>query len=193
MLGFEALHTSSMPLWTSARMGQLLRDNAPWDQLVRLHNVELQTATPERAIELAPTVRATPVLVPHRDEYTDTLGFVLEGPRRKLLYVPDSAPWSAWSPALPDFLRARDIDVALLDGTFYSGDELPGRDLSTLAHPLMVDTMQLLQPLVDAGEVRVWFTHLNHSNPALDPEGPARAEILRRGFAVADDGLELPM
>lgn len=192
MFGFEAVHTRGLPVWASERMVQLLAGNAPWDQLIRLGNVELRVASPAVAIALTPEIRATPLLVPHRDEYTDTFAWLIEGPARRVLWVPDSAPWAQWEPSLPDRLAAERVDVALLDGTFHSGAELPGRDLSTLAHPLMLDTMDLLEPIVRAG-LEVHFVHLNHSNPALDPDGPERAEVERRGFRVASEGLELPL
>lgn len=191
-LGFEAIHTRALPVHASPRMAAFLGANAPWDQLVRLGNIELRPVVDE-PVALAGGVRVAALAVPHRDEYTDTLGFVVEGPHRRILYVPDSAPWSQWPRALPQVLADRKIDVALLDGSFYSPDELPGRDLSTLAHPLIVETMDLLQPLVDAGRVRVIFTHLNHSNPAVDPASAAAAEIRRRGFEVAGDGLRVPL
>lgn len=192
-LGFEALHTRGLPVRASPRMAALLRTSAPWDQLVRLGNVALAELTPGVAEALVGGVTATPRRVPHRDEYTDTLGFVLAGPRVRALYVPDSAPWRDWSRPLPAVLAEEEIAVALIDGTFYSPDELPGRDLSTLAHPLMLESMDLLQPLVDAGRTRVIFTHLNHSNPALDPDSAAAREIRRRGYEVAEDGLEVSL
>lgn len=191
-LGFEAVHTRGLPVHASPRMAAFLGDNAPWDQLVRLGNVELHALAGE-PVALVEDVRVSAITVPHRDEYTDTLGFVVEGPRARVLYVPDSAPWSRWPRALPQVLAERDIDVAVLDGSFYSPDELPGRDLATLAHPLIVESMDLLQPLVDAGRVRVIFTHLNHSNPAVDPASAAAAEIRRRGFEVAVDGLRVAL
>ncbi len=191
-LGFEAVHTRGLPVHTSPRMAEFLRANAPWDQLVQLGNIELRPLA-GAAVELAAGVRVRALTVPHRDEYADTLGFVVEGPRARLLYVPDSAPWAQWPSPLPQVLADRAVDVALLDGSFYSPDELPGRDLATLAHPLVTDTMDLLQPLVDAGRVRVIFTHLNHSNPAVDTTSPAAAEIRRRGFEVATDGLRVDL
>ncbi|WAS91031.1 MBL fold metallo-hydrolase [Nannocystis punicea] len=193
LLGFEALHAQALPVHASPRMAAFLRDNAPWDQLVRLDNVRLHMFEGAGTVTLAGGVTVAPLQVPHRDEYTDTHGFVIAGPRARALYVPDSAPWAAWPRPLPEVLAAERIDVALLDGCFYSPDELPGRDLATLAHPLIVDTMDLLQPLIDAGGVRVIFTHLNHSNPAVDPGGAAALEIRRRGFEVARDGLEIPL
>lgn len=193
LLGFEAVHTQKLPVWASPRMSQFLRENGPWEQLVRIENIELRPVEPAATIELTPDLRATPLRVPHRDEYTDTYGFLLAGPRHTVLYVPDTSPWRTWPQPLPAFIEEHDVDVALIDATFYSGDELPGRDLDTLAHPLVVETMDLLQPLVKRGELKVYFTHLNHSNPALNPDGPERAEIERRGFAVAADGLQIPL
>jgi pyrroloquinoline quinone biosynthesis protein B len=193
LLGFEAVHTRELPVWASPRMSEYLRQNGPWEQMVRIENIDLRPVGPEQRIELTPALHATPLLVPHRDEYTDTYGFLIEGPHANVLYVPDTSPWRTWSTPLPEFLEAHEVDVALLDATFYSGDELPGRDLDTLAHPLVVDTMDLLQPLVDDGKVKVYFTHLNHSNPALDPSGPELAEIRRRGFEVASDGQHIPL
>lgn len=199
-LGFEAVHTAGTPVYASPRMADFLEHNAPWDQLVRLGNIAvhplrepLRPAGPPAPVELADGVRVTPLAVPHRAEYTDTLGFVITGPHATVLYVPDSAPWSQWSPPLPDVLAAHRVDLALLDGSFFSADELPGRDIATLEHPLMRETMDLLQPLVDANKLRVVFTHLNHSNPAVDPDSPAARELSRRGFEVAVDGLVLPL
>ena len=105
--------------------------------------------------------------------------------------MPDTDGWQHWDPPLPDQLVG--VDVAVLDGTFFSPDELPGRDVSSIGHPLIEQSMELLQPLVDDGRLEVWFTHLNHSNPALDPEGKAAAAIRERGFGVASDGQRFPL
>lgn len=191
-LGFEAVHTRDTHVHASPRMAAFLADNAPWDQLVALRNIALHELH-HAPVTLDDTLGITAIQVPHRAEYTDTLGYVITGPRTTLLYVPDSAPWTEWSPTLPDVLTSRNITVALLDGTFHGPEELPGRDLKTLAHPLMSETMDLLQPLVDARRVRVIFTHLNHSNPAVDPRSQAAADITRRGFEVAADGLVIPL
>jgi pyrroloquinoline quinone biosynthesis protein B len=191
--GFEAIHARALPVHASPRMAAFLRDNAPWDQLVRLGNIRLHELGERAAVELAGGVRVSALVVPHRDEYADTLAFEIAGSRARVLYVPDSAPWEQWPRPLPEVLAERAIDVALLDGCFHSPDELPGRDLATLAHPLIVDSMDLLQPLVDAGKVRVIFTHLNHSNPAVDPDGAVAAAIRGRGFEVAVDGQSLAL
>jgi len=116
---------------------------------------------------------------------------VLRGPRRSLLYVPDTDGWERWDPPLTDCLAG--VDVAILDGTFFSTDELPGRDVASIGHPLIADSMDLLEPLVRSGRLEVHFTHLNHSNPALDEDGEALHAIRQRGFHVAREGQEFPL
>ena len=73
----------------------------------------------------------TALRVPHRDEFSDTVGFLVEGPSRKLLWLPDIDKWDKWKLSLEDVLA--EVDHAFIDATFYSGDELPGRDISKTA------------------------------------------------------------
>jgi pyrroloquinoline quinone biosynthesis protein B len=188
--GFEAVHTRELPVYCTARMAEFLRTNGPWDQLVRIGNVALKEIVPGRAVPLGSGVEVTPILVPHRDEYADTVGFLIAGPRSRVLYVPDTAPWPSWERPVTEWLEG--VDVALLDGAFYSLDELPGRDVTTTGHPLIVDTMDLLEPQVRGG-LSVFLTHLNHSNPALDPRSEERAAMRARGFEVLAEGQELPL
>jgi pyrroloquinoline quinone biosynthesis protein B len=187
-LGFESLNSQGIPVWASPRMAAYLRANGPWSQLVRLNNIALREVPPGKSFDLEAGVSVTPFQVPHRDEYSDTLAFIIRGPHHTLLYVPDTDSWTAWPKPLTDVLRDEKIDVALLDGTFYSPDELPDRDVTKIKHPLITTTMDLLEPLVKAGKVRVLFTHLNHSNPAFEADGAARKAIAARGFGLAAEG-----
>jgi pyrroloquinoline quinone biosynthesis protein B len=189
--GFEAVHSRDLQVHATPRMAGFLRANAPWDQLVRLGNVTLVEHPPGAEFPLGDGVTAGVVPVPHRDEYSDTVGYLFSGPRARVLYVPDTDGWERWQPPLVE--RLQGVEVAILDGTFYSPAELPGRDVAAIGHPLVTRTIDLLQPLVDAGRLRVYFTHLNHSNPALDPGSPERREIERRGFAVLQEGLEIAL
>ncbi len=189
--GFEAVHTRDLPVYGSAAMAEFLRSNEPWRQLVELRNIRLEELRPNEPFELGDGVAVTPIPVPHRDELSDTLGFLIRGPRASLLYVPDTDGWLVWNRPIERVVA--EVDVAILDGSFYSTEELPGRDVSSIGHPLITDSMQRLEPLVRAGPVRVFFTHLNHSNPALDPAGAARAEIERRGFRVLAERQEFPL
>lgn len=185
-LGFEVVHTQGLPVFATERMGEFLTHNGPWSQLVELGEIELETMRHDVPFELAGGVRVTAFAVPHRDEFSDTVGLRIDGPRQSFLYVPDTDDWALWSPSLVE--RLEGIDVALLDGSFYSLDELPGRDLDQVRHPLMFETMDLLEQRVARGELRVLFTHLNHSNLALGPGDEASSELERRGFAVLAEG-----
>ena len=169
-------------------MASFLTSNAPWDQLVALENVELVELRLSEPVELADGVRIEPFAVPHRDEYADTVGYRIVGPRRTVLYVPDTDPWDAWSPPLDTVLET--VDVALLDGSFYSADELPGRSIEEIRHPLIIDSIARLGRLVDDG-LEVYFTHLNHSNPALELASPETAAIEAAGFGVLRDLQEI--
>ena len=180
-LGFEAVHTRDLPVHASASMISFLRSNAPWDQLVALGNISPVELRPDEAIDLSDGVAIRAFPVPHRDEYTDTVGYRITGPERTVMYVPDTDPWRSWSPSLIEALEG--VDVALLDGAFWSADELPGRDVEDIRHPLVIDSMRLLRDRVKAG-LDVRFTHLNHSNPLLDRDSEELRELEAAGFSV---------
>ncbi len=189
--GFEAVHPRGLPVYATASMAAFLRENAPWDGLVERRNVEPVVIAPGVPVELGEGVSVAALAVPHRREYTDTVGYLIAGPRSRVLYVPDTDGWEGWRPPLREVLEG--VDLALLDGSFFSLDELPGRDVASIGHPLVRQTMDLLAGLATSGRTRVLFTHLNHSNPALDPGSEARREIERRGFALAAEGEEIPL
>ncbi len=191
--GFESLSTKGIPVWASPRMAEYLRTNGPWSQLVRLDNITLREFQPGAPFTLEEGVSVKPIQVPHRDEYSDTMAFVIRGPHDNVLYVPDTDSWRAWPKPVLQVLADEKITVALVDATFYSPDELPDRDVSKIKHPLVTDSMDLFGPLVKAGKLRVVFTHLNHTNPALDKDGPARRAIEARGFRVAEEGEEISL
>jgi pyrroloquinoline quinone biosynthesis protein B len=193
--GYEAVNTQGLPVWATPRMAAFLRGNGPWSLLVSRGNVELQELDPaagaDGSVELGDGVTVRAVPAPHRDEYTDTVGFLVRGPRTTVFYVPDTDSWAAWGERLDGVLA--EVDVALVDGTFYSRDELPDREVAEIGHPLITDSLERFGEAVRAGRLRVVFTHLNHSNPALDPRGPERRAIERAGFRVLEDGEEIPL
>jgi pyrroloquinoline quinone biosynthesis protein B len=186
-LGREALGAQGVPVFATPRMARFLRDNAPWSQLVALGNIELRELEPERELSLTSSLRVTARRVPHRDEQSDTVGFVVRGPRRSLLYLPDIDKWERWERPLEDEVAS--VDLALLDGTFAAADEVPGRSIAEIPHPLVAETMARLRSRPALGQ-RVLFIHLNHSNPLL--WDPARRRELAP-FRIARDGEEHPL
>jgi pyrroloquinoline quinone biosynthesis protein B len=180
-LGREAWGTQRLPVYASASMAAFLRGNAPWSQLVSLENIELRRLVPGQRVRLSPGLWLQPVAVPHRDEWSDTLAFVVAGARRRLFYCPDVDGWQGWDRDVRAFVGG--MDVALLDGTFYAADELPGRDLGEIPHPLAVDTTARLAGL--GCDLRL--IHLNHSNRLLET-GPEAAGLAARGIGVGQQG-----
>lgn len=187
-LGKEVAATRSLPVWASGRMGALLEENSPWSLLVRDERIDLRPARPGETIRLTPTLEVTPFEVVHRGELSDTLGYLVHGPERTLMCVPDADRWEGW-PVPFDELLAR-ADVALLDGSFWSHDELGHRPQGEVPHPPVSRTLERLAGRPDLPEIL--FYHLNHTNPLWDPEAPERA-ALPEGFSVAATGQRIPL
>jgi pyrroloquinoline quinone biosynthesis protein B len=185
-LGFEAMAARGVPLFGTRRLLDFLAGNAPWRQLFDQGNLHPVTVAPGEPLALGPGVSASAHRVPHRAEWSDTVAYVVQGPHRRLLYLPDIDSWADWAaPPFGQDMRAAvaAVDVALLDGTFFSPAELPGRDQAAIAHPLPADTAARLAGL----EREVRLIHLNHTNPLHHP-GPERDWLAARGIGVGDEG-----
>ncbi|MCP4540215.1 MAG: MBL fold metallo-hydrolase [Chloroflexi bacterium] len=180
-LGREAWNTRDLPVYASPRMADFLRANAPWSQLVTLGNIQLHSLAPAREVQLSPNLHLIPTSVPHRQEFSDMLAFIARGPARQLFYCPDIDAWDPWEQSLRHFVTQ--MDIALLDGSFFSPDELPGRDFTKIPHPLVTDTVERLVGV----DCDVQMIHLNHSNP-LHQEGPERDWLAAQGIGVGSFG-----
>jgi pyrroloquinoline quinone biosynthesis protein B len=189
-LGREALGTSAVPVYAMPRMTSFLTTNAPWSQLVTLKNIELRPLVAGQQVVLNPKLKVTPLLVPHRDEFTETVGFEIQGAHKKAVFIPDIDKWSKWPTSLPEVIKH--ADYVLLDATFYRNGEIP-RDMAEVPHPFVEETMKLLADLPAAERAKVYFIHFNHTNPLLNPASPERQQVLRQGFRVAEEGLELAL
>ncbi len=189
--GREAMGARDLPVYAMPKMAAFLQANGPWSQLVRLRNIALQPLQAGRAVQLGKALRVTPFLVPHRDEFSETAGFRIAGPGKSVIYLPDIDSWQQWDAMgthIEDVIAANDL--LFLDGTFYSGDELPGRDMSKIPHPSITRTMARLAALPRAERAKVHFIHLNHTNPAHDRHSAASAAIRKAGFSVARPGAQ---
>lgn len=187
-LGKEGAAPRRLPVFASRRMCDFLSVNAPWDALVKGDFIEPRPLTPGVRVQISPSLSITPFEVAHRAEYTDTLGYRVHGPRRTLMYVPDADVWDGWDTPFEDLLLASDI--ALIDGSFWSTDELGYRAQANVPHPPVSQTLERLRDADDLPEIR--FVHLNHTNPLWDTASPLRRD-LPPGFAVAETGQRLPL
>jgi len=182
-LGYEVANTQQIPVWVSHRMADFLSSAGPWSQLVAMREIVLETIEPRTEFEPLPGLRVTAIPVVHRDEFSDTLAFKIRGEHKTVLFVPDTDRFS--DAALSELLDG--VDVAYIDATFYDGRELPGRDITKIPHPPIVETMARLAEEARERPGRIRFIHLNHTNPALRDEA-IRKDILARGFRVAEQG-----
>lgn len=189
--GREAVGASGIPVFAMPRMREYLSGNGPWDQLVRLDNIELHNLTDGEAVSLTPKVTVTPFLVPHRDEYTETVGYRIDGPSKSAVFIPDIDKWEMWSVDILEIVRS--VDYALVDATFFRDGELGGRDMSRIKHPFVAESMKLFEVLGNEERARVIFIHMNHTNPLLVDGSPEQAEVKQRGFRFAREGLRLEL
>ena len=190
-LGREAMNAESLPVWAAPRLADFLRHNGPWDQLVAAGNIDLRVIDIAEPIALSRNLQVEAFAVPHRDEYSETVGFRVSGPGGSVLYVPDTDTWDGWAEPIERHIRS--VDVALLDATFYNTAELPGRDIAAIAHPLVIDSLARFGNLEDGERAKIRFTHLNHSNPLLDPFSDETTRVVRSGMAVATEGDVYPL
>jgi pyrroloquinoline quinone biosynthesis protein B len=167
-LGRESINASKVPVYGTSRMATYLASNGPWSQLVSIGNIAVNVIEYDKAVTVAGGIRITAFQVPHRDEFTDTVGYLIEGPRKKALLIPDIDQWTKWSRDVREL--ANSVDYAFLDGTFASAGEIPGRSIADIPHPMMSDTRARLKGI----RAQVWFIHLNHTNPELDAPDVAR-------------------
>ena len=181
-LGKEAVNTTEVSVFAMPKMSSFISNNGPWSQLVTNRNIALQPLVANQPISLSPTLQVTPFLVPHRDEYSETVGYLIEGPHKKALFIPDIDKWNRWELNLTTELKK--VDYAFLDATFYSAKELGNRDMSQIPHPSVLETIQTLKDLSMEERAKVIFTHFNHTNPLLDSTSEATKKVLALGFKI---------
>lgn len=190
-LGKEAINSKSVPVYAMPRMRDFLEHNGPWSQLVSMSNMALQTLQNEQTNTLSSNVKVTAIIVPHRDEFSETVGYRIEGPTKKVLFIPDINKWSVWIKDIAKEIEA--VDYAYVDGTFYSGDEIQTRNIAEIPHPFIIESMKLLAGLPAKEKAKVHFIHFNHTNPVINPKSKEALTVLKNGFRIAKFGEQVDL
>ncbi len=188
-LGHESMGAKAVPVWAMPKMTEFLHRNGPWDQLVRYGNIELRPLAADVAVELTEGLSVTPISVPHRQEYSEVVGFRIQGRGRAALFIPDIDSWEqldAQGVRIEDLIAS--VNLAYIDGTFFANGEIPGRDMTGFPHPFIRHSLLRFASLPAAERAKIRFIHLNHTNPALDPTSAASREIVAAGMKVAREG-----
>ena len=185
-LGRESLGSKRVPVYAMPKMKRFLETNGPWSQLVKLNNISIQSIQNEKTIQLTQDLSVIPFTVPHRDEYSETVGFKIIGPNKSVLFIPDIDKWSKWEKDILNEIKA--VDLAFLDATFFDGPEINSRNIAEIPHPFVVESMQLLKDLPQVEKSKVYFIHFNHTNALLDTTSPAYKKVIDSGFNMATFG-----
>ena len=188
-LGREVMGAKDMPVYAMPRMKSFLYENSPWNQLLSLENIKIIDLKNSKEIKLSSQLYIEPFLVPHRDEFSETVGYRVVSNKKSLVYIPDIDKWSKWDQDI--FQVVLHSDFALLDGTFYSSDEIPHRDMSEIPHPFIIETMDLLNDMNIKNRKKIYFIHFNHSNPAINYTSSVSNIIRSKRFNIATEGLKL--
>lgn len=192
MFGHEAAGAENIQVFAMPRMADFLAQNGPWSQLLTYHNIFAAIMEDGEAETLADNISVTPFLVPHRQEFSEVVGFLIQGPEKTAIYLPDIDSWEKWDAEgtrIED--KIAEVDYAFLDATFYSGDELPGRDMSKVPHPTVSHSMARFASLSPEEKAKVHFIHMNHTNPLHNAGSPAHATTRKSGFNVAKENAEM--
>ncbi|MEQ1906193.1 MAG: MBL fold metallo-hydrolase, partial [Pirellulaceae bacterium] len=170
------------------RMEKFLKTNGPWSQLVELKNIELKPLVADQKVRLNERIAVTPILVPHRGEFSETVAFIVESAEKKILFLPDIDRWEDWDRSIEEVIKS--VDYALLDGTFLADGELPGRDMSTIPHPTIQHSVNRFSRLQIEHRQKIFFIHLNHTNPLIraDAEHPMREILKESDMSVGSQG-----
>ncbi|EDP71673.1 coenzyme PQQ synthesis protein B [Flavobacteriales bacterium ALC-1] len=183
--GREALGGKDIPVYVMSRMKNYLKTNGPWSQLVALNNIELKALENDSILALNAALKITPLLVPHRDEYSETVGYRIEGKDKSALFIPDIDKWNKWERNIIE--EVKKVDYAFLDASFFRDGEL-NRDMSKIPHPFTTETTTLFENESIETKNKIYFIHFNHTNPTIQNHSPLRDSIQNLGFRFAKEG-----
>ena len=187
--GREAMNSRKLPVYAMSRMNDFLLQNGPWDQLFEINNLSMKRLSTDSSVNLSTGLTITPFLVPHRDEFSETVGFSIQYQQFKLIYIPDIDKWKKFGRDINQLVK--ESSVALLDGTFYKDGEVAGRAMNEIPHPFVDESIQQFSTLSDIDKKKIRFIHFNHTNPLLDKNSVAFSELRKKHFNVAEQGEQI--
>ena len=190
-LGKESLGAEKINVYSMPKMSLFLKNNGPWSQLIQEENIEINKLKNDSIQTLSKHISIKPIIVPHRDEFSETVGFLIKGKVKSALFLPDIDKWEKWDKKIEDFIR--NVDYAFIDGTFYNGNEIPHRNMDEIPHPFVVETIERFKNLKKKDKKKVYFIHLNHTNPLHKPNNKITKEIIKRGYNIARTGMRFDL
>ena len=187
--GREALNSKLVNVYAMPRMKKFLEENGPWSQLVSLQNISIIELSNESKISIDSNVIVQPVEVPHRAEFSETVGYKIYGPNKTALFIPDIDKWYLWEKSIIDEIKQ--VDYAIIDATFYNSKEVNYRDISEIPHPFVTESMDLFDSIDIKEKNKIYFIHLNHTNPLINKDSDQYKLVRSKGYNVAEEGMKL--
>jgi pyrroloquinoline quinone biosynthesis protein B len=181
-LGREVMNSSKVPVYVLPQLKKFLETNGPWSQLVSLQNISLVELNETVPVSLPGNISVSSFRVPHRDEFSETAGFKIITPAKRWLFIPDIDKWNKWNKNIINEVKS--VDIAFLDATFFSADELPNRKMSEVPHPLVTETIELFKSESAETKSKIHFIHFNHTNPLL-VDAAFQKQLKSHGFNQA--------
>ena len=192
LFGREAIAARDIELHVSDDMYHLIDRTPQWNLMVQQGVFNIRTFTAGDVVFSQGELSIEAVRIPHRAELSDMHAFIIRGPSKSLLFLTDHDTWNETltvhdCSSIRELLAKLNVDIALIDGTFWSEDELAGRNQATVPHPPVLQTLNMLGSRED-GDPDIIFTHLNHTNPLYNRDSEQYAEVERLGWSVAYQG-----
>ena len=201
LFGREAMNARGIKLHVSESMADLIQRTPTWNIMVQQGVFEVEIFTNNQSCQTitSPTLKIEHVPIPHRAELSDMNAFIIRGPHKSLLFLPDHDTWDKTlsmhkGTSIPHFLKMLDVNIALIDGTFWSYDELGGvRCQTEVPHPPVSRTLDMLGPRAPLQDPEIYFTHLNHTNPLYNADSTEYKTLYAMGWKVADQGMKFDL
>ncbi|MDC3219304.1 MBL fold metallo-hydrolase [Flavobacteriaceae bacterium] len=187
-LGRESLGAHGVNVRVLPKMSDFLKNNGPWDQLIKLNNIDIEDITFDKTSSIFNNIEITPLQVPHRDEYSETAGYIIKGRNKTALFIPDIDKWERWDKDINEMVKK--YDYLLLDATFYDEKEI-NRNINEIPHPLVKETLGLFKNMSIEDKSKIYFIHMNHTNMMLDPNSDLSKLVTSKGFNIARLGQKL--
>ena len=187
--GREALNSKLVNVYAMPRMKKFLEENGPWSQLVSLQNISIIELSNESKISIDSNVIVQPVEVPHRAEFSETVGYKIYGPNKTALFIPDIDKWYLWEKSIIEEIKQ--VDYAIIDATFYDSKDVNYRDISEIPHPFVTESMDLFDTIDIKEKNKIYFIHLNHTNPLINKDSDQYKLVRSKGYNVAEEGMKL--
>ena len=194
LFGRETIGAKGIILHVSKQMQELIQATPQWAIMLEqgVFTLEVFATGEEISVESETII---PLLVPHRDEFSDMHAFIIRGKEKSLLYLPDHDTWEETlslygCKLIIEWFEKFNIDTAFIDGTFWSQHELSGRSQEEVPHPPVSQTIAHLGSRLPS-DAEVFFIHLNHTNPLYDKSSSAFKTVESMGWKIGVQGMKV--